>query len=186
MVSLIAKTPCAGLLPVSHGTVTLDEVVPEAITSVMPHKGQEQAVSETLKRTIGTAFPAPGRAAGKAGARVVWSGARQALVLGAGVAVEGAAVTDQSDGWACLSLAGEGARDVLARLVPLDLRPEIFKTGHAARTLLGHMTCALWREGRDRYTILVFRSMARTAVHELETAMKSLAAQAAPGTGQTS
>ncbi len=143
----------------------------------MPLKGQEKSVSEALKDALGAAFPGPGRTTGKAGARAIWSGAGQALVLGQKVAVGGAAITDQSDGWACMVLDGDDARAVLARLVPVDLRPSAFKTGHASRTLLGHMACALWREGKDRYGMLVFRSMAKTAVHELETAMKSVSAQ---------
>ena len=177
MVDLIAKTPGVGLLPIAAGGVTLDEVLPQAITSVMPLAGQDKAVSAALKTTIGAAFPAPGRITGKAGARVVWSGAGQALVLGAAVDIAGAVITDQSDGWACMALTGGNARAVLARLVPIDLRDSAFKRGHAARTLLAHMPCVLFRTGAMRYDIMVFRSMAGTAVHDLETAMKSVAAQ---------
>jgi len=37
------------------------------------------------------------------------------------------AVVDQSDGWAALRVTGAGAVDVLARLVPVDLRPQVFR-----------------------------------------------------------
>ena len=178
MVELIAKSACKGL-PLQVGALELSEDAPAAITSVMPFAGQEVAVSEALKSAIGATFPAAGRSTGRAGARVVWSGAGQALILGAPmVALKGAAITDQSDGWACLALRGPGARDVLARLVPIDLRETVFKRGHAARTLLGHMPCLLLHSAADRYDMLVSRSMARTAIHELEVAMKSVAAQA--------
>lgn len=177
MTRLIAKTACDGLLPVSHGALTLSEAVPQAITSVAPYAGQEAAVSDALKQAMGAGFPAPNRSLGKAGARVVWSGIGQALVLGAPVAPKGAAVTDQSDAWACLVLEGDGAADVLARLTPLDLRDSAFKRGHAARSLLGHMTCLFVRTGAVRFEMLVFRSMAKTAVHELSRAMQSLTAQ---------
>ena len=177
MISLIAKSACEGLLPLSYGSATLTEAFSEAITSVMPLKGQDKAVSAALKDAVGAELPGPGRTTGNAGARVVWSGTGQAMVLGPRVTIAGAAVTDQSDGWACMALEGEDARAVLARLVPLDLRVGVFKSGHAARTLLGHMSCVLMRTGKDRYGLMVFRSMAKTAVHELEIAMKSVAAQ---------
>ena len=86
-------------------------------------------------------------------------------------------MTDQSDGWAVMRLEGAGARDVLARLCPLDLRAPVFKRGHTARSLLGHMNASITRVGVNAFEIMVFRSMANTAVHELNEAMKSVAAQ---------
>jgi sarcosine oxidase subunit gamma len=161
---------------VTHGGVTLSEVVPEAITSVAPFAGQEAAVSAALEAATGAAFPAPGRWTG-AETRIVWTGPEQAMVLGARVAPAGAAVTDQSDAWAVMRLDGPGAEAVLARLIPVDTRRAHFPPGHAARTMLHHMTCTLMRAGDDAFDIMVFRSMAATAVHDIETAMRSLAAQ---------
>lgn len=177
MARLIAKTACEGLLPVRIGGIAMSEVLHGAITLVAPFKGQEKRVSDALKSAVGAAFPAVGRATGRAGARIVWSGLGQALVLGPPVDVPGAAVSDQSDGWACIALEGNDVPAVLARLCPLDLRAQSFKRGHAARSLLGHMTCLFLRTGAARYELLVFRSMAHTAVHELRRAMTSVAAQ---------
>lgn len=177
MARLVATSPAAGLLPVTAGAVTLSEEVPEAITSVAPYRGKAKAVSEALKADFGAGFPAPNRTTGRSGARIVWNGPGQAMALGPRVSPEDAAVTDQSDAWACLVLEGTHAAAVLARLVPVDLREAAFKRGHAARTLLGHMTCTLMRTGALRYEILVFRSMAATAVHELAVAMRSVAAR---------
>ena len=67
---------------------------------------------------------------------------------------------------------------MLARLVPLDLRPASFADGAAARSLLGHMSLAIRRTGAAGFELLVFRSMAATAVHEIGAAMTSVAAQA--------
>ncbi len=178
MARLIAKSPAEGLLPVVVRGLTLTEADHGRITSVAPFRGQEAAVAGALKQAIGAAWPAPGRITGRAGARAVWSGLGQVLVLGPEVAVAGAALTDQSDAWCCLALEGEGAAAALARLTPLDLRESVFKRGHAARSLLGHMSCLFLRTGAARYEMLVFRSMARTAVHELTRAMESVAAQA--------
>ena len=178
MADLTATTPCAGLLPLTIGAQTLDEEVFDAITSVAPFRGQAKSVSAALKAQMGAGFPGPGRATGKADARAVWAGRAQALVLGPALdPIAGAAMTDQTDGWACVALSGPGAREVLRRLVPVDIRPDVFKRGHAARTTLGHMHCLLLRTGADRYGILVFRSMAATLVHELKEAMETVAAR---------
>ncbi len=178
MARLVALSPCAGLLPVTHGTTTLSELTPEAITSIAPFDGEEAAVSAALEATAGAAFPAPNRWTG-ATTRIVWTGPGQAMALGPRVAPAGAALTDQSDAWAVMRLEGQGAEAVLARLIPIDLRRAHFPPGHAARTLLHHMTCTLLRAGDDAFDILVFRSMAATAVHDIETAMRSVAAQGA-------
>ena len=117
-------------------------------------------------------------ATGKAQARAVWSGRGQAFVLGPVLEpIAGAALTDQTDGWACVALEGPAARDVLMRLVPLDVRAGMFKTGHAARTELGHMHCILMCTGANRFGIMVFRSMAETLVHHLKDAMETVAAR---------
>lgn len=176
MARLVAISPCRGLLPLSAGSVTLSEVAPEAITAVAPFDGQAAAVSHALEKAARAAFPAPGRWTG-ADTRIVWTGPGQAMVLGPAVAPVGAAVTDQSDAWAVMRLEGAAAAAVLARLVPIDLRVVQFPPGHAARTMLAHMTCTLLRLDEHVFEIMVFRSMAATAVHDIGTAMRSLAAQ---------
>lgn len=177
MPDLIAKTPCTGLhLPVSHGGATLEEWLPGPITSVAPFAGKDKAVVKALK-PLGLAFPAPNGMAQVGAARIVWTGRGQAFVIGVAVPdMAGAALTDQSDGWAGLRLTGPAAADVLARLVPLDLRA--MAQGTAARSLLGHMPLVLMRPDAETFELLVFRSMARTAVHELDTAMTGLAGRA--------
>ena len=176
MVDLIARTPLGGIAPRSIGAVTLSEISHEAITSLAPFRGQEAAVSAALKKRFGAAFPKPGRYTGKAGARALWSGMGQALILGAALEpIPGAAITDQSDAWTCVALDGQGARDVLARLTPLDLRAGVFRTGQAARTEIAHMSGIVLRTGAERYEMMVFRSMAQTLWHDLETAMRMVA-----------
>ncbi|MBL4629521.1 MAG: sarcosine oxidase subunit gamma, partial [Roseicyclus sp.] len=114
------------------------------------------------------------------GTRVVWTGPEQAMVLGTALKpISGAALSDQTSAWACCALSGGDAAAVLGRLVPIDLREDVFAVGHGARTLLGHMNCVLLRTGPQRYEIMVFRSMAATATHELGRAMGMVAARKA-------
>lgn len=180
MTNLIAVSPCAGLLPETIGAVTLSEVVPDAAYSVAPFRGQEKAVSAALKAAVGVGFPAVNRMLSKAGVRALWAGAGRALVIGAvppaNIAAL-AAVTDQSDGWAVVSLHGDAAEAVLARLVPLDLRAGVFKRGHTARTTINHMAGSVTRTGPDSFEVMVMRSMARTLVHELSEVAQGVAAR---------
>lgn len=180
MASLIARSPFDGLLPLSHGSVTAVEVDPGNITAVTPFAGQADAVSSALKTATGCTLPPVGTFVAAKGTRIAWSGLDQWFVMGAApVEVAGAAAVDQSDAWAAFALSGDGVRDVLSRLVPIDLRPDVFAIGHAARTLLGHMSCLLMRVEADRYEALVFRSMAASATHDLDRAMRMVAARAA-------
>ena len=177
MANLIAKAPMGDMDPITHGSVTLHELPMAAITWVAPFRGREAAVAAALEKSTGVGFPDPNRVLGDGAVRAVWAGPGQALVLGAVVAPDGAAVADQSDAWAIFALDGAGAADVLARLTPVDLRDAALPVGAAARTLLFHMTATLMRTAADRYEILVFRSMAASAVHELDTAMRRVAAR---------
>ena len=183
MANLIARSPAAGMAPVRHGPLTLREAGMQAITWLAPFRGHAAAVSADLERGIGVGLPAPNRVSGEGegAVRAVWAGPGQALILGAEVAPPGAAVADQSDAWAWFVLEGAGASDVLARLTPVDLRAAAFPLGGAARTLLFHMTATLMRTGPDRWEVLVFRSMAQTAAHEIEVAMRRVAAQQSGG-----
>lgn len=178
MVNLVATSPCAGLLPISIGGLTLSEVEAGPITSIAPFAGQAKAVSDAVKSATGIALPAANRMTSKGGARALWFGNGVALVMGADLpAIKGAAVSDQSDAWAVVQLDGQGAEDVLARLVPVDLRAAHFKKGHTARTMLAHLTVSVTRTGANEFQIMAMRSMAKTLVHDLETAMTGVAAR---------
>ncbi|WP_439156047.1 sarcosine oxidase subunit gamma [Yoonia sp.] len=154
------------------GDITVTEADMEPLQSVAPLAGQERAVSAALERQLGIALTKPNRAARNGTARVQWFGHGTWLVRGA-VALDGlAAVTDQCDAWASVVITGVGIEDMLARLVPIDLRARPFPVNQTARTLLGHMPCAITRVASDAVAIMVMRSMARTLVHELEAAMR--------------
>lgn len=176
MPELIAKSALEGQ-SLTVGTVTLAEVDVGRVTSVAVLPGGAKAVAKGLK-ALGLAMPEANSFAEKKGARIVWTGREQAFLVGVEPpALEGAAVTDQTDGWTVLALSGAGAVDVLARLVPMDLRLPAFPVGRAVRTQLNHMNVVILRVGDHAFEIMGFRSMARTAWHELEAAMQMLAAR---------
>jgi heterotetrameric sarcosine oxidase gamma subunit len=173
---LIAKTALEGR-SLTLGGVTLAEVAVGPITSVAVFPGGTKAVAKGLK-PLGLAMPAPNAFREKAGVRIVWTGRDQAFLIGVEPpAIEGAAVTDQTDGWAVLALGGPAVADVLARLVPVDVRLAACPVGTALRTQLNHMNVVVLRTGDYAFELMVFRSMARTAWHEVETTMHMVAAR---------
>jgi heterotetrameric sarcosine oxidase gamma subunit len=176
---LIAKLPL-GVAPVTHGQVTLAEWALPRMTSVAPFQGQDKAVAKVLK-SMGLVFPAPNRTSVADDVTLIWTGRNQAFLVNANPSPLAAtcALTDQSDGWAAFTLTGPQAEAVLARLIPLDLCGAAFAVGHAVRAPLNHMNAVLWRTGPYAFTLLVFRSMARTAWHEIADAMRMVAARAA-------
>ena len=150
------------------------------MTLISPFKGAEAAVSQALKAAHGVTVPAEGRSDDREGARVIWFGRGQVLLMGAAPPTElsaRAALSDQSDAWACVELAGPGAAEVLSRLVPLDVRSAPFPSGHTARSLIGHMSGSVTCLGPDRFLLMVFRSMAGTLVHELCDALETVVAR---------
>ena len=176
MPELIAKSALDGR-SLTSGTVTLAEVDVGPVSSIAVFPGGAKAVAKGLK-ALGLTMPEPSSFAEKKGVRIVWTGRDQAFLLGVEPpALEGAAVTDQSDGWAVLALTGAGVSDVLARWVPMDLRLSAFPVGRSVRTQLNHMNVVILRAGDHAFEIMVFRSMARTAWHEIETAMHMVSAR---------
>jgi len=115
-----------------------------------------------------TALPAVRRAA----ARGV---GRARLSTGCGL-VEGGGAVDVSDAFAGLSLAGEPAASVLARLVPIDLAG--LPPGGMARTLLRHVPVMVTADDAG-FALLVPRSFAATALGEIVDAMRAVAAREA-------
>ena len=173
MADLIAQSATGTSLPLDIGQAVLEDAQPEAITWIAPFDHQTAHVAQSLG-----GFPEPNETREIAAGQAVWIGPGQALILGAPVAPENAAHADQSDAWSVVTLTGATARDILARLTPLDLRDAAFPEGATARTQLAHMTVSLTRTAPFTYQIMAFRSMTQTLIHDLTRAMTQIAARA--------
>lgn len=174
MPELIAKSALAGRAPLTLLDTTLAEGTLGGLTSIACYPGTRAQVAKALK-----GWPEPNRFL-DAPLRI-WTGPEQVFLAGAeppdlaGLA----AVTDQTGGWAVLTLDGPAAVATLIRLYPLDFALSAMPTGSALRSPLGHMQSVLIRRAEGGFTLLVFRSMARTAWAELEEALQKLAARKA-------
>ncbi|SDD75743.1 sarcosine oxidase subunit gamma [Ruegeria marina] len=180
MGNLVAKSPCKGLLPLSVGAMSASEVETGAMTMLSPRKGQDGALDEAMRAVHGLGYPAPSGVESAGEARAIWFGHSSVLLVGAepGQRLEEHGVlVDQSDAWAVVRLDGPGAEDVLARLVPVDVRLCAFPVGSTARSKIGHMSGSVTRVGEASFWLMVFRSMAETLVHDLKSAMEAVAAR---------
>lgn len=180
MAELIARAASADLLPIEVGHARLEEVDLGRLTSLAPFSDRQADLSAALEKAYGVPYPGPNTALAKGSVQIIWFGRDLALLAGVDPDArlsQWAALTDQSDAWASVVLSGESSIDVLARLVPVDLRPARFGVGQTVRSLLGHMNVSITSQGSDRVLILVFRSMVETLVDELKEAMEAVAAR---------
>ncbi len=172
-------------LPLAVGATRLLAAQPAALVSVGPFRGQLEEASKLLRSEIGCELPDTGRYNDGEVGRILWSGHQQWFVAGNNPALAEslkrvlagkAAVSDQSDGWTLLALIGAGARDVMARLCPLDVSAEAMPDKSVARTEFAHMM-ALITAIPNGFGIMVMRSFTATAVRRIRDAMASVAAQ---------
>lgn len=179
MVELKALNPIERKLPLSIGGALLEALDLGALTSLSP-LADPAALSEALEAAHGVELPKPGLSTGGDDVRCLWFGRAEFLLLGPvpnDALAQNGVVVDLSDAWCAVSLSGAASENVLARLIPLDLRSRAFPVGATARTQLQHMNVSITRVGVDRFMILAFRSMAATLVHDLKNAMEGVAAR---------
>jgi sarcosine oxidase subunit gamma len=64
-----------------------------------------------------------------------------------------------SDARAVFEVSGPNARDVLAKLAPVDLAPDVFTLGMFRRTRMAQVPAAFWLREPDTFQIICFRSV---------------------------
>lgn len=154
------------MLDTSHPTLSPTG----AITPLPPRR----ICSLASPTTAGLALPRAGERCGN----IIWNGPNSWLVLDEDAAAlaarSGGAVTDQSDGLFLFAISGGQAREILKRLVPIDLRTDYFAPDAAAITHAAHIGVRIWREG-DGFILACFRSFAPALHHALAEAEASVA-----------
>jgi sarcosine oxidase subunit gamma len=159
--------------------ITIGDGAPRSVAGIAGYRDRAALVA-ALELEFGVSVPAGSafvRAAGVtlscvAPARYVAAGDRAAGLparLGASLA-NVAAVTDQSDLWQVFEVSGAGTGEMLSRVVPVDLAPEVFPVGALALTRAGHLNVRLWHIDVQTYEIAVSRSYAEDLRHALEQA----------------
>lgn len=67
-------------------------------------------------------------------------------------------VANVSDARVVFTLSGAGAREVVAKLAPVDM--QALKMGEIRRSRLAQVPAAFWLSGKDEITLVAFRSVA--------------------------
>lgn len=178
MVELKAQSSFADLLPLKIGSMTVEERDLGRLT-VLGGFASAAGLSETLEASHGVTLPKPLQSTQKDNTRCLWFGRNEVLLVGPApdqTLANHAALVDVSDGWAAAELQGPGAEDVLARLVPVDLRNATFTPGQTLRSQLREIPASITRTDTG-FLLLVYRSMAATLVQELRRAMEAVASR---------
>ncbi|TPL02732.1 MULTISPECIES: sarcosine oxidase subunit gamma family protein [unclassified Mesorhizobium] len=161
--------------------VTLIEIRNFDLVQVMTRRGAAGEMAKAAQARFGVAAPETPKAVSAGDATLIWSGPDQFLVLSKGgrhtmealapVFAGSASLSDQSHARALISVSGDKARAMLAKLSSIDLHPDVFGVGAAAATSMDHTSVTLWR-GKDRnaqavFNVLVFATFAESLWHTM-------------------
>ena len=124
-----------------------------------------------VKAATGHAIPAAGSVAGTGETGVVWMSPDELLVMlpyatvadawakmGKTLDGEHHLVVDVSDARSVFTVQGVDAKEVLARVCPVDLHENSFAIGDFRRTRLAQIAAALWRHDTG-FDVICFRSV---------------------------
>lgn len=180
-----ATTPLSRIYKAGHhgaqgaAGLAMREATDFELIQVMARRGQWSAVEQASKDSYGVSAPAKPQAVAATGATLIWSGPDQFLILAPRGSVKDkvqaafagkASLSEQSDARSLLTISGERARDMLAKVCSLDLHPAAFPAGAAAVTYIDHTSVNLWRADRDgqpAFHLLVFGTFAESLWHTL-------------------
>lgn len=79
-------------------------------------------------------------------------------------------VVDVSDARAMFAVSGPAAREVMAKLCPVDFAPGAFAPGQFRRTRMAQIPAAIWMQDDDSFRVVCFRSVADYAFGVLKAA----------------
>lgn len=74
---------------------------------------------------------------------------------------EHALLVNVSDARASFRIGGPRAREVMAKLCPVDFSPDAFGQGTFRRTRMAQVAAAVWMSGEEEFQVICFRSVAR-------------------------
>lgn len=160
--------------------VTLTERPRMALALLLARRGRDGTLAARINERFGVSLPAAPRVAGRVEMAFVWSGPGRWLATSetlAPIAAEAAlraavggdaAVIGQSDARGVVRISGPASREVLARGLPIDLHPRVFRPGQTALTLAEQIAVQIWQvDDNPAYDIGFPRSSAGSFWHWL-------------------
>lgn len=123
------------------------------MVSIATPRAGAAALAQALHDHARLAPPAPGCWVGDDALALLWTAPSQFLAVGDAAATqrlanalrEHALLIDLTGARVVVRLAGPSVRDILARVLPLDLHPRAMRPGHVASTLAAHIGVQVWQ-----------------------------------------
>ena len=153
--------------------VVISEHTGSALASVMGHKGKTADLCARAKECFGVDLPTTPRRVADGRVHFIWAGPGRWLAEAPteipstfernlrNTLTGLASVTSQSDGRSIIRISGPKAREALAKGVPLDLDPRVFRPGDTAMTVVAHINVHFWQtDAAPTYDFAIFRSFA--------------------------
>jgi sarcosine oxidase subunit gamma len=150
-----------------------------AIARIAARKGRAADLTRTVRERFGIDLPGGPRRARSGDLAFIgigvdtWLATTDQQMDGFAAALrnvvdESATVSDQIGAFHVVRLTGPHVRDVLAKLVSLDLHPKVFAVDCAASTSGSHIPLTLWRLGEpEAFELAVPRSYSHDFEHLL-------------------
>ena len=166
------------------GAIDIKEVQDVAIASVFARRGQD--LTAEMKNLLGARPPIAGQAVLKDDFNAIWMAADQWLVFASEqthtdlvseikeTLRDRVSITEQSDAWFCLDVAGDSVVDLCERLCAVPVRR--MSEGGATRTTVHQMGCFIaCIEAGQKMRFFAPRSSAGSFLHAVTTAAHSVA-----------
>ena len=132
------------------------------------------AVKKAVRAAAGVAMPAPGEARVSGDRGLCWMSPDEVLILcpyeavaetlakmHSDLAKAHSLAVDVSDARAMFRISGENAREVMAKLAPVDFSPEAFRPGTFRRSRMAQVAAAFWMTDDKTFHVVCFRSQAQ-------------------------
>jgi methylglutamate dehydrogenase subunit D len=145
------------------------------IAKILARRGQVAALAQQVQAHFGIDLPREPRRNSSGAAAVLGLGPETWLATGdqgsndfaltlKPLLGSCASICDQSDAYAVLRLSGPNLREILAKLIPIDLHPRVFPVGQVSETVAAHIGVILWRledaaDGSSVFELAVPRSL---------------------------
>lgn len=157
----------------AHGFVKVEETGVHGMITVRGDLASKE-MAAALKAVIGATVPDVRQIVHADGGAVAWMSPDELLVMTAydqandtvaklteALGSVHALVANVSDARAVFRLSGENAREVLAKVAPVDLSTEAFGAGSFRRSRIAQVAAAFWCNEDNSFELVCFRSVAQ-------------------------
>lgn len=181
----MSDTPASALNAARYaGYVTVAEMGPQGMITIRGNL-RSTRFKKAVADATGLTCPKQRRIERKGDIALAWMSPDELMVMcphadapalagAVQAAMEGmhSLVQVMSDARAMFSISGADAREVLAKLAPVDLSPDAFGPGDLRRTRLAQVAAAFWMEDAEEFRLICFRSVAGYAYGVLTNAAR--------------